>query len=367
MSRLLALLLLLIPASTTLLSQRQPNHTPGKLVVEADGTVEVPAQLVPVSSYLSPEAKAYLAQHLKDMQNPDILKQDNGVPRFMKAYLARDYEMFAVNKQDTKIGGVHVYVYTPKAGISNQNKDRVLINLHGGGFTGCWPGCAELESIPVAAIGNIQVVSVDYRQGPTYKFPAASEDVASVYKELLKTHNPQNIGIYGCSAGGMLTAMSVAWFQAHSLPRPGAIGILCASAGAIGGGDAQYTSLPLGEARLAPPASSAPATPQLGYFSGTDPKNPLVSPISSSEVLAKFPPTLIITGTRGFEMSSALYTHQQLVKLGVNAELHVWEGLFHGFFYNADVPESKDAFNVIVKFFDRYLGQPDKSSPRLSR
>ena len=44
------------------------------------------------------------------------------------------------------------------------------------------------------------------------------------------------------------------------------------------------------------------------------------------------------------------------MKLGVEAELHVWEGLFHGFFYNADVPESKDAFNVMIKFFDRHLG-----------
>jgi acetyl esterase/lipase len=55
-------------------------------------------------------------------------------------------------------------------------------------------------------------------------------------------------------------------------------------------------------------------------------------------------------------MSSAIYTHSQLVKLGVDADLHVWEGLFHGFFYNPDVPESRDAYNVIVKFFDRHLG-----------
>jgi acetyl esterase/lipase len=94
----------------------------------------------------------------------------------------------------------------------------------------------------------------------------------------------------------------------------------------------------------------------LSYFSDTDPKDPLVSPINSPEMLAKFPPTLIITGTRGFEMSSALYTHEQLVKAGVDAELHVWEGLFHGFFYYVDVPESKDALNVIIKFFDRRLG-----------
>lgn len=328
---------------------------PPKVVVQPDGTVEVPAQKVPISVFLSPEAKAYVTQHLKDMQDPEIVKQDAGVPRFMKSYLARDYELFPVGKKDQKIGGVHAYVYTPKTGVSARNKDRVLINLHGGGFSGCWPGCAELESIPVAALGKIQVVSVDYREGPDYKFPAASEDVASVYKELLKSHKPQDIGIYGCSAGGMQTAMSIAWFETHAIPLPGAIGIFCASAGGAFGGDALYTAVPIGEARLAVPSASG-ASPPLGYFSGTNPKDPLVSPIDSAEILAKFPPTLIITGTRDFAFSGALYTHEQLTKLGVDAELHVWEGLFHGFFYNMDVPESKDALNVIIKFFDRHLG-----------
>ena len=42
------------------------------------------------------------------------------------------------------------YVYTPKGGTANSR--RVLINLHGGGFSGCWPACAELESIPIASL-----------------------------------------------------------------------------------------------------------------------------------------------------------------------------------------------------------------------
>jgi acetyl esterase/lipase len=326
-----------------------------KVVVQSDGTVEIPPQIAPVSTFLSPEAKAYLTQHLKDMQDPEILKQDAGVPRFMKTYIARDYQLFAVDRRDEKIAGTHVYNYTPKSGVSAKNKNRVLINLHGGGFSGCWPGCAELESIPISALGQIEVISIDYREGPDHKFPAASEDVASVYQELLKTYKPRNIGIYGCSAGGMQTAMSIAWFEKHSIPLPGAIGVFCASAGGIFGGDALYTAMPLGEARLAPPMNAG-ARPPLSYFAGTDPTDPLVSPVSSPDVLAKFPPTLIITGTRGFELSSALYTHEQMVKLGVDAELHVWEGLFHGFFYNADVPESKDALNVMIKFFDRHLG-----------
>ena len=333
-------------------AQDRPQSQPQKVVVEADGTVQVPARSVPLSSFLSSEAKAYVTEHLKQMQDPEIVKQDQGVPRFMKSMLERDGVLFAVDKKDERIGGVHVYEYVPRGGVGGRNKNRVLINLHGGGFLGCWPGCAELESIPISALMQIKVITVDYREGPDYKFPVASEDVASVYRELLKTFNPKSIGIYGCSAGGMLTAMSLAWFQSHGLPAPGAAGIYCASAGGFGG-DASYIAFPFGEARM--PSPRAPSTSQLSYFSTADPKDPLVSPADSPEILAKFPPTLVITATRDFALSGAIRTDVELTKAGVDSELHVWEGLFHGFFYNADVPESRDAFNVMIKFFDSHL------------
>lgn len=326
-----------------------------RVTVQADGTVDVPAQAVPPSKFLTPEGRAYLAQHLHDMQDPTMTYIEKGVPRFMRSYLARQKVLFPVTTEDTMIGGVHVFLYLPSSGLKESNLHRVLIDLHGGGFSGCWPGCGELESIPIAALGRIKVVSVDYREGPENKFPAASEDVASVYSALLKEYKPENIGIYGCSAGGMLTAESVAWFQKHALPRPGAVGVFCASAGAFGG-DAEYTSTPLGEGRLMPGVGDGGAG--LGYFSGTDHKDPLVAPLNSAAVMAQFPPTLIITGTRDFAMSGAIYTHSQLVRLGVDADLHVWEGMFHGFFYNPDVPESRDAYAVMISFFARHLGKP---------
>ena len=247
-------------AAASLVTAQQPNTAP-KVVVDPDGTVHMPAQIVPVSSYLSTEGKAYLAEHLIQVQRPEMLVQESGVPPLLAGYLARQRELFAVDKDDTKVGGVHAFVYTPKSGVADSNRNRVLIDLHGGGFRECWPGCAELESMPIASLGRIKVVSVDYRQGPKYRHPAASEDVAAVYRELLKTYRPENVGIYGCSAGGMLTGMSVAWFQRHDLPRPGAIGILCAGAaggvGAAFGGDANFTTMPLGEGRVAPAGARA--------------------------------------------------------------------------------------------------------------
>ncbi len=334
-----------------------------QIVVDDDGAVHVPAMTVPMSEFLTPEGKAYVTEHLKVKEHPELLVQHDGVPVFLEKYIERQKAEFPTVREDTKVGGVHAYVYTPKAGIAPTNEKRVLINLHGGGFSGCWPGCAELESMPISALARIKVVSVDYREGPKYRHPAASEDVASVYKELLKTYRPENIGIYGCSAGGMLSGMAVAWFQKVGLPRPGAIGIFCSGLvmknGMPGGGDSMYTVMPVGEAALSLGPSGEPGNQKVpeNYFTGSDTNDPLISPANSLSVLAKFPPTLMVTGTRGMELSGAVYTHSRLVKAGVDAQLNVWEGMFHGFFYNPDVPESRDCYDVIVKFFDRYLGK----------
>jgi len=370
-ARLSARLRLLTLAAAGLLvataaSAQNAAHAPPAVKIETNGTVQVPVHSVPMSSFLSPEGQAYVTEHLLNMQRPEMLAQKDGIPVLLAPYLDRQHALFPVEKRDTTIGGVHAWDYTPRGGVAPANRDRVLINLHGGGFVGCWPACAELESIPVASLGRIRVVSLDYRQQPKYRFPAASEDVAAAYRELLRTYKPENIGIYGCSAGGMLTGMAVAWFQKQGLPRPGAVALLCAgmTLGSNGfGGDAAYTTAAIGESRAPPPlpAGKPKANVPLGYFEGADVTDPLVAPANSPAVLAKFPPTLIVSGTRAFELSSAVHTHALLVKQGVEADLHVWEGMFHGFFYNIDVPESRDCYDVIVKFFDRHLG-PNKGT-----
>ena len=358
-TRLMALLLACVGSAAA--QAQTAAERGGPVQIDDDGTVHVPAHAVPLSEFLSAEGKAYVRAHLKP--DPALLRggPENGVPPLIAGYLDRQRVVFPVERSEITIGGVHAYDYRPRNRIAAGNRERVLINLHGGGFMGCWPGCAELESIPVAAMGRIRVVSLDYRQGPRFKHPAASEDVAAAYRELLKTYKAENIGLYGCSAGGMLTGMAVAWFQKHDLPRPGAVGILCAGMTLAGngfGGDAAYTTAAPGEGRAPPPPPRGGASDRaaLPYFSDVSINDPLAAPASSNEVLKKFPPTLIVTATRGFELSSAVYTHTLLVKAGVDTDLHVWDGLFHGFFYNVDVPESRECFDVVVKFFERHLG-----------
>jgi acetyl esterase/lipase len=55
-------------------------------------------------------------------------------------------------------------------------------------------------------------------------------------------------------------------------------------------------------------------------------------------------------------MSAAVQTQRNLRKAGVEADLELWDGLGHCFFLDSDLPESKEMFEVVTKFFDRHLG-----------
>jgi hypothetical protein len=57
----------------------------------------------------------------------------------------------------------------------------------------------------------------------------------------------------------------------------------------------------------------------LPYFKGADPRDPLVLPGVSATLLAKFPPTLLISGSRDFALSSVLRGHALLVQAGGDA------------------------------------------------
>jgi hypothetical protein len=84
--------------------------------------------------------------------------------------------------------------------------------------------------------------------------------------------------------------------------------------------------------------------------------NTLMSPVTSPEMLANSPQTLILTATRAEELSAAVHPDTELIEAGATAELHVWDGRWRGFFMDPDLPESKEDCNVIIKFFQRHLG-----------
>jgi len=334
-------------------------------IFDVDGAVHIPAMTVPASPLSSAEARASLAalanSSIPTTRRPtrdEIAAVQREDAAFFETWAATKAATSGVTVTATTIGGVNTDVFAPQGGVAARNRDRVLINLHGGGFFRGWRHYSVLESVPVSAKGGFKVVSVDYRQAPDHHFPAASEDVAAVYKALLKTYKPQNIGIYGCSAGGILTFEALAWFQLHGLPRPGAIGIMGAGGMAEVAGDSLFAAQAL-SGRALPEG----AVPHRGldllnlYFDTGSPRDAAQSPAYYPEILQKFPPSLILNATRDLTMSDATFTHRALVRAGASSELHIWDGVGHCFEYDPRLPESQEAHQLLVQFFDRHLGR----------
>ncbi len=325
------------------------------------GTAHIPAFDLPPSIYMSAAAQAAFAQRHERLPQvgPGATIADYRAAmdaHFYRPRLARALEAFPVEIVSACIAGVRVDRVRPRAAAGGETARRLLINLHGGGFrVGAGAG-ALLESVPIAVASGIEVVSIDYRQGPEHECPAASEDVAAVYHTLLGDYAPGAIGMFGVSAGGVLAAMSVAWFDRHAIPKPGAIALISAPADDIWGGDSRFWVPPM-FGLASPPGSVNPPPTGMPYVQDADLYDPLVSPPFSPGLLARFPPTLLITGTRAGEMSAAVASHTRLVKAGAHAELHVWEGMWHGFTEDFELPEAAEARAVIARFWERYLSR----------
>lgn len=354
---------------------------------ELEGVVQVAAFDLPESAFLSEESRSAM-RYFRDVYLQELITFANDCgdlfaiggdlvrAREIRDCVSTQYFKTNIYKDTLKkhpvaissenIAGVYTEIFVPKEGVSERNKDRLLISIHGGGFTAGARSFSHTESIQVADLGEIRVISPDYRQAPEYRHPSAVDDVLAVYEEMLKSYEPANIGIYGCSAGAMLTAQLVARIITEGLPLPAAVGMFCGGAPATmgdtpgafkasNGESAYFTSAMMGNPR---PADKLVDTQVMPYFQGVNADDPTVAPGDHDDIMSRFPPSLLISGTRDFLLSDVLATHRQLTKLGVEADLHVWEGLGHATFaYNPRLPESDEVHQVIVKFFNDNLGK----------
>jgi len=330
----------------------------GLLGLQSDGTVTAPPASVPYSAFASPQARAFFPKMLAaggkaPPLSAPIAESRAFYDRMNSDRATRMEKLYPVKTHRGTIAGVGVDVVLPAQGVAAQNRHRVLLNLHGGAFLWGAHSGALVEAIPIASLGRIEVIAVDYRLGPEHVFPAASVDVEKVYRALLKTHRPDQIGIYGCSAGGILTGEAVARLITDRLPVPGAIGMFCGALTDIAGDSSFVAPLLNGQGVPAHPLDLQ----AIPYFHRANPRDPLVQPGLSPALLAKFPPTLLITGTRDMALSSVVHSNELLRQAGVPTELRVWEGMWHSFFSDPELPESRQAYAAIVAFFDRRLAR----------
>jgi epsilon-lactone hydrolase len=252
-------------------------------------------------------------------------------------------QRYGVAMRDGESGGVPTRIFSP-AVMPPENRECVLLNLHGGGFSK--DAGSITENVPIAALTRTTVVAARYRMAPEHPFPAAVDDAERVYRALLQEYSPDRVGLYGTSAGAVLCSQLLVRLQRNRIQLPAVLGFFTGTADLSRPGDSEHF--------FRPPEDDSTAqglfAPYLGGYPADDPQ---VSAIFAE--LSGFPPTLCVAGTRDFFLSQTALFHQALLRNGVHSELVVFEAMPHAHWIYLDLPESTAAFEMMANFLRRYL------------
>ncbi|MFN7921541.1 MAG: alpha/beta hydrolase [Bryobacteraceae bacterium] len=319
----------------------------------------VPAHEVPVPDLVSERLRANIARPIADpfpepktpaewkkLQDARAADRAKGVP----ALLAKLH----VKMEPRTVAGVKTFMVTPET-VAPENRKRILVHVHGGAYVFFGGESGTPEAILMAHYGKIPVISVDYRMPPDHPFPAAIDDTVAVWKEMIRTHKPAAMGLFGTSTGGGLTLATVLRLKQLGIPIPGAIAPGTPWSDLTKTGDTYFTNERIDNVlvdyeRLLGPCARL-------YAAGRDLEDPLLSPVYGD--FHGFPPAILLSGTRDLFLSNTVRVHRKLRAAGIEAELHVFEAQSHGQYMldQVDSEESRESFTELSRFFSRHLSR----------
>lgn len=228
---------------------------------------------------------------------------------------------------------------------------RTVIYFHGGGYFSCGldthrPVCAQL-----ARRAKAQVYSVDYRLAPEHPFPAAVDDAASAYAQVLaRGIAPGNIVLAGDSAGGGLALACMLEARGRGMPMPGGAVLFSPWTDLTLSGDTMQ-SMAKHDVMFRPEQFSAVVTAYLGDH---PPDDPLASPLFAD--LHGLPPLMIWASEHEILCADATRLNAAALNQGVSSELHLRKKLPHVWPIMVGLPEAKAALDKSARFIVRCAG-----------
>ena len=247
-------------------------------------------------------------------------------------------------------GELPARIYTP----DGAGPFPVIVYYHGGGWVIADKQVYDGGARGLSKQANAVVVSVDYRQGPEHKFPAAWDDSLAAYKWTLANAaslkgDPKKLALAGESAGGNLAVATGIAVRDAGLQAPVHIVAVYPVA------QTSLTTASYNENANAKPLSR----PMIKWMvanvtnSPADLKDPRISLVDAN--LQGLPPVTIINARIDPLASDGAMLEAALKKAGVPVERKFYEGVTHEFFgMAAVVGKAKDA--------QAYAGQRLKES-----
>lgn len=227
----------------------------------------------------------------------------------------------------------------PGLWVQHRDSDarRVMLYLHGGGYTLGSPQTHQGLASHLAAATRGHVVLPDYRLAPEHPYPAALEDAVAAYRALLDRFKPAHIVLGGDSAGGGLALCTAIALREAKLPMPAALLLI-----------SPWTDMSLSGDTI---TSKADVDPMLSrqwllraaeaYRGGLPVSDSRLSPLNA--LLDGLPPMLIQVGSDEMLLSDSQRLAARARAVGVDVRLQIEDGLWHDFQVHAGVLDAADA------------------------
>jgi len=263
-------------------------------------------------------------------------RQDN------EPYVRRAISRHQVDIDDIEIDGIACKQITPPDWSAENG---ICIQYaFGGGAVGGSPYEDLIITIPLARYTRARILSVDYRLAPEHPYPAAQQDMALVYAQLLDQYGAHRLVLSGESAGGNLALALLLQIRDQKMALPRCAALLSPWCDLTGQGDSHLFNDNRDPTLNNEWVDIAAAL----YANGHALDSPGISPLFAE--MNDLPATIITTGSCDLLLSECLRLAQKMRAAGVTCDLRVWEGMWHVFEFYNDLPESEQSIIEIAEF-----------------
>ena len=305
----------------------------------------------------------------------------NDVESFRKKMDAAFSTVFlpnGVERSDYKYGNINCEVLSPEIYASN----RVMLYLHGGSFVGGSLATYRSFCASLATKCFCRVVVPDFRLAPASPYPAANEDIQSVFRALYTEEqiacslnaekgSPASQSEIIIAADGSAAALACSLiFNLRERYRANIKKVILFSPWLdISSTSPLVTSKKLNDEILTPEVFKKCSSI---YTFESNAQNPHVSPLyASKEDLVNFPPLIIQMGGKEALLDNAREFAKKVSEAGNECELDVWPDMMF-MFQMADeyLYESHLALDRIGKLITGSVGlqrQKFENKPKLER
>ena len=244
--------------------------------------------------------------------------------------------------ESLKIGDLEAERITP----SGAQHERALLWFFGGGYCLGSPASTRGVAARIAAATGAWALVPAYRLCPEHLLEANLEDGLAAYRWLLgELGSADRIVVGGISAGGGLALRLLCALRDAGDPLPAAATMI-----------SPWTDLAMTGPSIEKNAASD-AIFSAGTFgrmmktnlaSVTDPLDPRVSPLYAD--LSGLPPLIVHVSGAEMLLDDSVRLAERARSAGVDVELRVYPGLWHGFPASAGIPEARRAIGEIADF-----------------